>query len=49
MQSCRREGGEVVGVDHEHPVLHDLRSEYGPHIADLVVEKKREIERYVRS
>lgn len=45
----RREGGEVVGVDMEHPVLQELRAEHGEPIADLVIEKKREVERYCPS
>ena len=39
----RREGGEVIGVDEDHPVLQELRAEYGPHTAALVVEKKKEV------
>jgi hypothetical protein len=45
----RREGGEIVGVDSAHPVLQELRSEHGAAVADLVVEKKREVERYCPS
>ena len=45
----RREGGEVVGVDHDHPMLAEINREWGEGVAELVVAKKREIEIYCPS
>lgn len=33
----------MIGVDEAHPVLQELRAEYGANVAALVVEKKKEV------
>jgi hypothetical protein len=45
----QRSNGEVVGVDFEHPALVEVIKEYGMPLAELIVEKKREIDRYCPS
>jgi hypothetical protein len=45
----QREYGEVVGDDMEHPALVEVEKEYGRPLAELIVAKKREVERYCPS
>jgi len=39
----------VIGEDYDHPLLVDVIREYGMPVAELIVAKKREIERYCPS
>ena len=39
----------MTGEDYEHPVLVEIIREYGMPIAELIVTKKHEIERYCPS
>lgn len=45
----QRNQGEVVGDDFGHPILVEIIKEYGRPLAELIVTKKREIERYCPS
>ncbi|EWM22930.1 putative domain XH [Nannochloropsis gaditana] len=44
-----RQEGRIVGVDWDHMVLRNLQEEYGRAMAELVVAKKKEVERYCPS
>lgn len=45
----QRRDGLVVGVDHDHVVLKNITQDLGKPVADLIIEKKREVEKYCPS
>lgn len=45
----QRRDGLVVGVDHDHVVLKNITEDLGKPVADLIIEKKREVEKYCPS
>ena len=44
-----RVGGQITGVQQQHPVLVELAEKYGQSVAALVVAKKREMDPYRKS